>query len=231
MKSTAHKSALAKLIFQNTGAANIGDATGLPAAATAGNFYFGLHSAWPGLAGSQSTSELSYSGYARQAAARSSGGFTESSGVVTLTAALTFPTAGAGASGTALFWSMGSASSGTGNLFRSGGLGGIPVPCTMVASSDVVTSADLVAQSTGLTNGDSVCFWSNGGTVPSGLTEGTRYYVISVSGNTFSVSTSVGGAAVNITADGSCYVQRLTPVTIAENVQPVLSTSTRIEDA
>lgn len=231
MKSTAHLVAIQKLIYQNIGAANIGDATGLLPAGTAGNFYLGLGSSWAGLAGNQTTGEASYSGYARVAVPRSTGGFAVSAGgIVTLVAAAQFATAGVGATGTLLFWTVGTASSGAGNLVRAGGLGGLAVPCTMT-TADVVTSPDLIAQSTGLANGDRVAFWSMGGTVPAGLTEGTAYYVVSLSGNTFSVSTTLGGGAVDITAAGGCFVQRLTPVTLAENVRPELTPSTTISDA
>lgn len=230
MKSTAHKHALALLMYNNDNAANIGDATGLRGSSTAGSEYFALHTAWPGYAGNQSTSETAYSGYSRQAVARSSSGFTVTNGVVTLASAVSFPAASAGASGTLLFWSLGSASSGTGNLHRMGGIGGVPVPCTMT-TGDTITSADLMAASPTASDGDRVVFWANGGSVPAGLTEGTVYYVVSKSGNTFSVESSIGGGAIDITAAGGCFVQRLVPITLAEGVQPVLSTSTRIEDA
>lgn len=232
MKSTAHLVAIQKLIYQNIAAANLGDASGLQPSATAGSYYAGLHATWAGLAGNQTTGEASYSGYARVAIARSALGFTVSAGgLVTLTSAVQFATAGVGATGTLLFWTLGTASSGTGTLVRAGGLGGLSVPATMVASTDVITSPNLVGQSTGLANADRVVFWSMGGTVPAGLVEGTAYYVVNLSGNTFKVESSVGGGAINITADGACFVQRLTPITLAENVRPELTTSTTISDA
>lgn len=49
------------LIFNNTNAANIGDATGLRGSSTAGSLYLSLHSSSPAEAGNQSTNELSYS--------------------------------------------------------------------------------------------------------------------------------------------------------------------------
>jgi len=49
-----------------------------------------------------------------------------------------------------------------------------------------------------------------GGTLPTGLTEGTTYFVISQSGDTFSLSTTQGGGAVNITASGSGLVAKIT---------------------
>src|SRR5262245_23710085 len=53
-----------------------------------------------------------------------------------------------------------------------------------------------------------------GGTLPTGLTEGTTYFVVSQSGDTFSLSTTQGGGAVNITASGSGLVAKITTKTI-----------------
>ena len=63
-------------ILLNAAIPNIGDATGLPAAATAGNLYVAFHTADPGEAGTAVTSECSYTGYARTAVPRTSSGFT-----------------------------------------------------------------------------------------------------------------------------------------------------------
>jgi hypothetical protein len=69
--SNAFETQLLQLIFNNTNAANIGDATGLRGSSTAGVFYIGLHTADPGEAGTQSTSETAYTSYARQSVVRS----------------------------------------------------------------------------------------------------------------------------------------------------------------
>lgn len=49
--SNAFKLSLENLLLQNAGIANIGDATGIPGAATVGSLYIGLHTADPGLTG------------------------------------------------------------------------------------------------------------------------------------------------------------------------------------
>lgn len=66
------------LVFNNTNIANIGDATGVRGSTTAGTFWFTLHTADPGEAGTAITSETAYTGYARISKARASGagGFT-----------------------------------------------------------------------------------------------------------------------------------------------------------
>lgn len=62
--------------FLNSAITLIGDATGLPAAATVGSLYVSLHTADPGVAGDQSTNEATYTSYARVAVARTTGGWT-----------------------------------------------------------------------------------------------------------------------------------------------------------
>jgi hypothetical protein len=66
-----------------------------------------------------------------------------------------------------------------------------------------------------------VVFDVEGTGVPAGLTEGTTYWVVGVSGNTFQLSATQGGAAVNVTADGYCWFQQSLPETL--NAQGQLS--------
>ena len=120
-KSNTAETNLLKHIFQNVAWANIGDASGLPASATAGSLYVSLHTADPGEAGDQTTSEATYTGYARVAVARSSGGWTESSGTITNAAAVTFALC-TGGSNTITYFGVGRASSGAGELLYSGAL-------------------------------------------------------------------------------------------------------------
>ncbi len=118
--SNAGENALALLMFNNTNAANVGDATGLRGSSTAGSWYLSLHTADPGEAGSQTTSEISYTGYARKAIARSSGGFTVTNNVVTLVADQSFGKMTAGAGGTVTYIGIGTDSTGAGTLYLSG---------------------------------------------------------------------------------------------------------------
>lgn len=120
--TNAFETALLSLIFENTAAANIGDATGLPGSATAGSFYISLHTADPGETGDQTTSEAAYTSYARVAVARSTAGWTVSGNSVTNDAAITFPAA-TGGSATCTYFGIGTDSSGAGNLLFSGALG------------------------------------------------------------------------------------------------------------
>jgi len=120
-KSDSWENALLLLLFNNTNAANIGDATGLRGSTTAGSLYASLHTADPGEAGTQATSEITYTSYARVAVARSSSGWTVTGSSVSPFAAITFPP-GTGGSGTASYLGIGTASSGAGILLYSGAI-------------------------------------------------------------------------------------------------------------
>lgn len=67
---------LLNLLFNNTNAANIGDATGLRGSSSAGSLYLSLHTADPGLTGDQTTSEATYTSYTRVGVVRTSSGWT-----------------------------------------------------------------------------------------------------------------------------------------------------------
>lgn len=108
-------------MVNNSNIANVGDATGIRGSTTAGSLYFSLHTADPGEAGSQNTSEITYTSYARVAVARSGAGFTISGNAFSLVADVTFPT-GSGGSGTATFWGLGTDSSGAGTLLWKGAI-------------------------------------------------------------------------------------------------------------
>lgn len=119
MSSTAFKTSLALHLFNNSAIATLGDASGVLGSATAGNLYIALHTADPGAAGTQATSEAAYTGYARLPVARSAAGFTCVAGAVSNTGALEF---GSNASGQVVIthFSIGAASSGAGMILASG---------------------------------------------------------------------------------------------------------------
>lgn len=107
------------LIFNNTDFADIGDAAGLQNSAAAGSFYLSLHTADPGEAGDQTTSETSYGGYLRVAVARSGAGWTVTAGAAALAANADFPSASSGTA-TITHFGVGTASSGAGVLLFKG---------------------------------------------------------------------------------------------------------------
>jgi hypothetical protein len=115
------EAALLDLVFLNTDWALIGDAAGLQNSAAAGSFYVSLHSADPGEAGDQTTSEVAYTSYARVAVARTSGGWTRSVSTMSNTALVQFPQC-TGSTATATHFGIGTASSGAGSLLLKGAL-------------------------------------------------------------------------------------------------------------
>lgn len=130
-----------KLIFNATAWANIADNT---ATSPYTNLYAGLHTADPGEAGNQTTSEATYTGYARVAVARTTGGWTVASGVVSNVAAITFP-ACTGGSSTCTYFSIGGASSGTGYLMFSGALSASLAVTSGITPSFAIGAATVTA--------------------------------------------------------------------------------------
>lgn len=136
-KGSAFTTDLLKLIFQNIDIANIGDAGGLRGSVTPGNLYVALHSADPGEAGTQATNEISYTGYARIAVARSAAGWTVTGGQVSNAALVTFGLCTAG-SATATYWSVGFASSGANKILYRGTItGGLPIAVNGVPEAGI----------------------------------------------------------------------------------------------
>lgn len=118
-KTNTFENDLLLLIFNNTDIALIGDAAGLQNSATAGSLYVSLHTADPGEAGAQNTSEANYTGYARVAVARSAGGWTVTGNSVSPTAAITFGACTAGTN-TITHFGVGTDSAGAGKLLYKG---------------------------------------------------------------------------------------------------------------
>ncbi|HJT93452.1 MAG TPA: hypothetical protein VJ777_16200 [Mycobacterium sp.] len=107
-KPTACSNNLLKLIFNATAWAQIADNAASPTA----NITVALHTADPGVSGTQSTSEANYTGYARVNVVRTTSGWTASSSASTSpVGAITFGACSAG-SNTITYFSVGT---GTGN--------------------------------------------------------------------------------------------------------------------
>jgi hypothetical protein len=118
-KGNTFENDLLLLLFNNTNIANVGDATGVRGSSVAGSLYLALHTADPGEAGDQTTSEAAYTNYARQAVARSGSGFTVSGSSVTLASSVSFPQSGS-AGTTITHFSVGISSSGAGKILYKG---------------------------------------------------------------------------------------------------------------
>lgn len=115
----AAENALVALILHGTAWTGIAQNAASPLT----SLYLALHTADPGEAGDQSTSEAAYANYARVAVPRSTSGFTApANGVSNLAAAADFPVGGAGSTGTGTHASLGTAATGTGQIILKGAL-------------------------------------------------------------------------------------------------------------
>lgn len=116
-KGNTFESDLLKLIFLGTAIANIADNA---ASSPLTSIYLAFHTADPGEGGSQTTSEISYTGYARYGMSRSATDFAESGGTLTTQVDRNTGASSGGAGGTITHFSFGTASSGAGKILYSG---------------------------------------------------------------------------------------------------------------
>ena len=140
-KGSTYANQLLNLIFQ--GATITGLAMNTTTAPLT-SLYVALHTADPTAAGSQTSSEVAYTGYARVAVARSSGGFTITGNAVDFAATVAFPACTGGTS-TATNFSIGTAASGAGEILYTG-----PISPTISISSGVtpqLTTATSITES------------------------------------------------------------------------------------
>lgn len=139
-KGNVNSANILKLIFQATAIANVADNA---ATSPLTNLFVSLHTADPGPAGNQSTSEAAYTSYARVSVARTSSGWAISSQTITPVANISFPAA-TGGSETETFFGIGTLTSGTGVLLYSGAIS----PTIVVSSgvTPILTTATTVTE-------------------------------------------------------------------------------------
>lgn len=144
--TNAFETSINGLIFNNTDAANVGDAAGLQNSAAAGVFYVSLHTADPGEAGTQATSETAYTGYARVSVARSGAGWTVAGATAVNAAEILYGVCTAAPGAPLTHFGLGSDLSGAGNLFFSGALGSSYQPAVLnaprFAAGTITTTTD-----------------------------------------------------------------------------------------
>lgn len=130
-----------KLIFNATAIANMADNA---ASSPLTNLYVSLHTADPGEAGDQTTSEAAYTGYARVAVARTTGGWTVTANSVSPVANIVFGMWTAGPTTALTHFGIGTLSTGAGKLLYSGtitpnitpGAGVVPTLTTATAITE-----------------------------------------------------------------------------------------------
>jgi hypothetical protein len=214
-KGNVFENELLALIFTNVDVPLIGDAAGLQNSAAAGSLYVALHTANPGEAGTQTTSEAAYGSYARVAVARSGAGWTVATNSVTNAGVVTFPAATSG-SETELFWSVGTDSSGAGKILYYGPLG-TQVPELFTAA----TNDNITIPGHSLIVDDRIVFFPvPGDTFPTGLTEGTVYWVKTAATDVITISTTQGGATLDITAAGAGWAQKVVGLAVSAGITP-----------
>lgn len=100
------------------------------------------------------------------------------------------------------------------------------------ASSDVIANDKLWSAGHGMANGDRVMLFNVfAESLPTGLTEGTIYFVVGSATDSFQVSLTSGGAAVDITGTGECFWQRVVPETFASQGQITIAAGALVLDA
>lgn len=225
-KGNTYENEYLLLVFNNVNIPNIGDATGLRGSTVAGSLYLSLHTADPGEGGDQTTNEVAYTGYARVAVARSGAGFTVTGNSVSPAANVDFGACTA-APATYAYWAIGTAASGAGKILYKGVIGANLGGFTALAT-DAITIPGL----TGVAVNDNIAFFATpGDTLPTGVTEGTVYFVKTVSGNDITISTTAGGATVDITAAGKGRAMKVTPkVMTIGDIPRIPTTSSVVED-
>src|SRR4029077_12386461 len=115
-KSDTFENDWLKLIFNATAIANLADNA---ASSPLTNLSVALHTADPGEAGNQTTSEASYTSYARVSVARTSGGWTVTGNSVSPAATISHPAA-TGGTNTITHFSVGPTGGGATKIFYSG---------------------------------------------------------------------------------------------------------------
>jgi hypothetical protein len=162
--------------------------------------HLGLHTAFPATSGNELTGGSP--AYARKAASWGAA----ASGSMDLTPAPVFDVPAAQTVVSIGFWSALT----VGTLYGASPLGNAtPSPFTAVGGTDLFTS-----DAHGLANNDKVILIDSvGAALPTGVTQGTIYYVRDVSGDTFKLAATEGGAAIDITTDGAGFVVKVVPET------------------
>lgn len=117
-KGDTFENDLLRLIFNATAIGNLADNA---ATSPLTQLFVSLHTADVGEAGSQTTNEVAYTGYARVGVNRNSGGWTVTGNSVSPAANIDFGACTAGTA-TATHWAVGQASTGTGKVFYKGAI-------------------------------------------------------------------------------------------------------------
>lgn len=213
------------LLFNATAWANVADnAAGSPLT----NLYVSLHTADPGEGGSQTTNETAYTNYARQPVARTAGGWTISGTdptQVVNAGTISFPQCGV-TGATITHFGIGSLVSGAGVLYASGVIGPVAGPYLDFTCTSA-SPGSLTVPGSAFSVDDRVSLYhSPVGTLPTGISEGTVYYVGTAAGIVISLSTTPANAnPVNTSSVGAGWLAKQTPLAVSTLVTPSFAAS------
>ena len=232
MLSNAMAESLGKAIFHNTITASLPMADLNFTAGSVTSIALALHTAYPGIGGSQTTSEASYTSYARQTLSRTSGNWPFTSpNIFENGATITFPTN----TGSAQVVSWLSLGSNTGNRI----LFSIPLALETPRPFSLLVDANDTVQcdAHGYSAGQEIMFLdTEGAGLPTGITEGTVYYVRTAPNtNDFKIGTVAGGggsdlaiAAVGGGVSSGGLVCKVSSKSIGTNDNLVFDTTNKI---
>lgn len=100
------------------------------------------------------------------------------------------------------------------------------------SADTTLTNDQYFSAAHGLADGDRVQMFNVfSESLPTGLTEGVLYYVVSSTTNAFKVSTTLGGSAVDITSAGEGYFQKVIPETFGAQGQITVASGALVLDA
>jgi len=145
--TNAMAAAMLSLYFENTNHANIGDGAGLVKSTADGVFYISLHTADPGETGDQTSSEATFTSYARKSVARGTATWsvtTADPAVATNDAAITF-VACTGGTNTITHFGIGTDASAAGNLLFSGALDSSLAVSNGITPEFAINALDITA--------------------------------------------------------------------------------------
>lgn len=215
-KTTNYANLLLSHIFRNANIANLGDATGARGSVAAGNLYISLHTADPGVGGSQNTSEANYMGYARVAVPRDGTNWSvAATAAINNLLAITFGACTLGAN-TITHVGVGTDPAGAGTLLYSSNLGTSNQGAFTGATNDNITIPGHT-----LAVDDRVAFYASGGsTLPAGITQGVIYWVKTSATDVITISTTQGGATLDITASGDGIALKAATLAVSTGITP-----------
>jgi len=190
---------------------------------TKGTHYAGLLTAVSGFRAGTVT-EASYTGYGtRPAITLGAAGNTSPTGgrQRANSAAVTFPQ-NTGSNQDVIAWGLYTAA--TAGTLR--GIGFLDADPPIFGVANDTSTEDIIAPAHGLSADQRVfVLAAPGAVIPTGLAEDTAYYVLAtgLTTDSFRLSTSSGGSAVNITAKGAALFMPYTAVTVAAGATPEFS--------